>query len=299
MKKIDEILNTNIGILVKTNYVIYQQDGKVFKHDLKDSNKQILFFSDFQTHSIEEIEDSIFLIGSKGFREYKNNSFKFTKRPIGDYCIYSKRFIYSSLDYDYKNYLSKSGCIDVFTNEVIRSGELGENLKSKKNNTFSISYTKLAKRKQETGEIEWEYKYDKTNYIPNLYIGQNYSLLAISERDLLICFDTKTGEKLWEQKTIPKGIILDDLTDTFHQFMINYNCFSLIDGSLVKQKIDREYFRDIRIENQKDNYIQLGNALLINDSTTKTTGKFNIDNLKFEWTEKGLSIPQGYKMKKN
>jgi len=299
MKKIDEIANTNIGISINSNYIIFEQDGNVLKYNLADSSKQFLFKSDFKTHTVQEIDNSIYLIGSKGVKEYRGGRFNIIERSIGDYSIYSKRFIYSSLDYDYENHLSKSGCIDIITNDVVWSGEFGENLKSKNGNTFSISSSKLAKRNQQTGEVQWEFKFNKTNYIPNLYIGNNYSLLAIAERNLLICFNNITGIKLWEQETIPRGIVMDDLTDTFHQLMINYNCFSLVDGSLVKQKNDRDYFQHIGIENQKDNYIQLGNTLLINDSTTRITGKFSIDDLQFEWTEKGLSIPEGYKMKKN
>jgi len=68
---------------------------------------------------------------------------------------------------------------------------------------------------------------------------------------------------------------------------------------MIKQRIDREYSRDIGIENQKDNFIQLENTLLVNDSRTKTTGRFNIETLNFDWIDKGQSIPGGYKMKKN
>ncbi|MBS9770160.1 hypothetical protein [Phaeodactylibacter xiamenensis] len=299
MELIHKIENSNIGIHIDSSRIIYKHEINVIEFDLKKLTKKVIFESDFKTHTIEKRNDSIFLISGKGYEHYQNELIQSYEYTIGDYSIKEDQYLFVSIDYDFDKYLGKSGCVDVFSNKIIWEGDYGDQLRSDKGNTFSVSQTKLIKRNILTGNKEWEYIFPKTTYWPSIYIGRNYVLLAISERDLLICLDTQNGEIKWEQTTIPKGIVIDENEDTFHQFMINYNCFNLNDGSLVRQKNDREYFRDIRIENQKDNYIQLGNALLINDSTTKTTGKFNIDNLKFEWTEKGLNIPQGYRMRKN
>ncbi len=299
MKKVAEIENTNIGIYANNNYLIYQHDGNVIQRDFENSLEQILFSTDFETHSIEVIDDTIFLTGSKGYTKFKGNNSEYIESQIGDYEIHLNQFLATTVDYDYNNFLPKSGFVDVFSNELVWTGEYGETIKSKKGNVFSISNIKLAKRTHQTGAIEWVYEFDETNLIPTLSIGKAYTLLAINERDLLICFSNQTGQKLWENNTISRGILIDESEESFHQFLINYNSYNLADGTLLKSKIDREYFKDIGIENQKDNYLQIENSLILNDSRTKTVGRFNTEKLKFDWIEKGISIPEGYKMKKN
>lgn len=216
---------------------------------------------------------------------------------IGDYELKHSKYLIIT---EKENDSWKQTLINPVNHSVLWSSEEQERIKYCGNSFYVINKQTVSKRKENTGNIIWEYFYNIAGFQPiNLYANKDFCLIGLLNKDLLICIDNNTGNEIWRQKSIPRGLIIDKSKNVVHQLMVNYIQLKLETGEIIKSKIDREYFQDIKIENQKDNLLLFENSIIANDSKTKRTGKLNLDKLEFNCWIDGISVPEGYKMKSN
>jgi len=300
MKIENKIEGLNIGYHCDDNLLIYQNQNKICEYNLNTKIQNQITTIDNDFSGICMIDKSIVLMNSRGYQILNSNKEfeQFQERRIGRCELHDSQYLISK---DKKSTTEWHMKIEnIFTKEILWRTNQRENLRFINSDCYSFTITNISKRNIQTGDSIWSYQYNNDEFQPiNLVANEHYLLLCLPKSDLLICIDNKLGQELWSRKSIPKGILIDEKNEYAHQMMINYSRFDLNTGEIFKSKVDREYFRQHKIENQKSNLLQINNYLIANDSLSKRTGALNLNTLEFDNWIDGISVPEGYKMRKN
>lgn len=296
LRKIESI---NIGFEVNDGKIFYQKGNELLRSNIENGHVESIAKLETEFYGINIVNESIVLVSPKGFQvidsEGNLSEYILIESGIGDYKLKNSKSLIIT-EKDSENW--KQSLMNPINNSILWSAKEKERIEYSRQNFYVINNEYISKRDEYSGSKIWEYQYNEEGFQPlTIKSNQNYCLICLLNKDLLICIDNKTGNEKWKQTTIPKGILIDNNEDIAHQLLINYNCIELDSGQIIKQKIDREYFRDLKIENQKSNLVQYENQLIANDSRSKRTGNLDLNDLKFKSWVDGISVPEGYKMK--
>ena len=163
----------------------------------------------------------------------------------------------------------------------------------------SLNKTILNLHSFKTGKVLWQLDLSQShpNSTIQRFIGASNGVLVVGlSNDMLLGINTQNGTIIWERKGIIKGKLIEN--DIIHSFMINYSKISLQDGKEINSFVNREYFEQIGIETQRDNYVKVGKHIITTDSRKGIIGAFNTETFQFDWvhTEPGVSFPGGSPM---
>ena len=301
MELVRKIEDVNIGFEVFKDQIYFQQGDQLFKGNIESEKTNPICEIEHSFSGISKTQNGLVLVSAKGFQILSNENilseFIEIEGGIGDYKIKESK---SLIITEKLNGTWKQSLIDPIANSVRWSSNEKERIIYSEGGYYVINNQNIYKKDSDSGFVIWAYKYNEGSFQPvNIQSNEQYCLIGIPNKDLLLCLNNLTGIEIWSKPSIPKAIIIDNQKNIAHQLMVNYNCIDLMSGEVVKSRVDREYFSEIRIQNQKNNILQYQNYLVVNDSRSKRTGALNLETLNFDKYIDGISIPEGYKIQTN
>lgn len=301
MELVRKIENINIGFEVVEDQFYFQKGDQLFNGNTESEKTIPICRIDHEFSGISKTQDGLVLVSPKGFQvlsnENKLGEFIEIEGGIGDYKLKESK---SLIITQKQNGTWKQTLLDPISNSALWSSNEKERIVYSGNNYYVINSQTIYKKEADSGLTIWAYKYNEIGFQPvNIQSNDRYCLIGMPNKDLLLCINNLTGIEIWNKPSIPKAILIDSKKNIAHQLMVNYNCIDLASGQEIKSKVDREYFNEIRIQNQKNNILQHQNYLIANDSRAKRTGALNLETLNFDEYIDGISIPEGYKIQSN
>jgi len=296
-----KIENINIGFEVVENQIYFQQGDQLLYGNTESKESIPICRLDYEFSGISKTQDGLVLVSPKGYQVLSNKNklagFIEIEGGVGDYKLIESKYLIVT---EKQNDTWKQSLLDPIANSVHWSSNEKERILYSGNSYYVINSQNIYKKDADNGFVIWVFKYNDLGFQPvNIQSNDLYCLIGMPNKDLLICINNLTGIEIWNRPSIPKAILIDSQNNIAHQLMVNYNCIDLASGEVVKSRVDREYFNEIRIQNQKNNILQYQNYLVVNDSRAKRTGALNLETLNFDQYIDGISIPEGYKIQSN
>lgn len=301
MELVRKIENINIGFEVFKDQIYFQQGDQLFNGNTENEMLNSICRVEHNFTGITKTQNGLVLVSAKGFQVLTNDNilgdFIEVEGGIGDYKLKESKYLIIT---EKQNDTWKQTLIDPIANSVLWSSNEKERVIFSGSSFYVINNQTIYKKDADSGFIIWTYEYNEESFQPvNIQSNDHFCLIGMPNKDLLVCVNNLTGIEMWRTTTIPKAILIDGTKSIAHQLMLNYNCIDLSSGEVVKSRVDREYFSEVNIQNQKDNMLQYQNHLVVNDSRSKRTGALNLETLNFDEYIEGISIPEGYKIQAN
>ncbi|MFA0964002.1 PQQ-binding-like beta-propeller repeat protein [Roseivirga sp. BDSF3-8] len=193
------------------------------------------------------------------------------------------------------------GIYSISSNDVLWMSSQLKALEVFGDKIFGQSEFVIYRTAPDTGRLLWKSDL-KTKYreligirggVRILGLCENLVIAAIENIDKLIALDLATGVLKWDRTTLAGFYKLDIIKSKLHIITGAYKCLDPISGNALDSFDDQQYFKEVGIFSQRNNYAIDGDHLITTDYQKGIIGALNTATHKFDWLheEEGVSFP--------